>query len=140
MINIPNPCPRKSSSMAKVSTGFYCDDCCKVVVDFRGKPNEEILASIRKQQGETCGIFTPSQVKTSRSFSFGLVRFAAALLLVFGVTLFPSCGDEPEVAGAICIDDSARFVDSMNANAEFQKMKADSIWVADSVAKAGTVK
>ncbi len=138
-ISIPNPCMRKSTSMEKVATGFYCDECSKVVIDFRGKSTEEILNSIRTSTEQPCGVFSRSHVSTSRRYSVQIIRFAAALLLVFGTVLFQSCGDD-EIVGRLC-DTSAqsRYADSLAKNYLDSIQNADSERIADSAAKAETI-
>lgn len=89
VVNIPDPCSRKPESMVPVDGGFYCDDCCKVVIDFRNKSDEEILSALRnKNAPRPCGFFTKTQASRGGKLTFELARFAAALLLVFGSVLF----------------------------------------------------
>lgn len=139
VVNIPDPCSRKPESMELVNGGYYCDDCCKVVIDFRDKTNDEILNTLRnKSKDRICGFFTKAQATRGGKPTFGLARFAAALLLVFGSVLFVTsttgCGgmpQEPSVMDSIlaaeqdAIMDSARSADYAHEDSLSQK-KIDS--------------
>lgn len=85
VVHIPEPCPRTPGSMQNAAGGFYCDDCSKVVIDFRDKSNDEILG-VFSGKGTTriCGVFNRSQASRGPKPTFELARFAAAVLLVFG--------------------------------------------------------
>lgn len=133
VVNIPTPCPEKISGMTQTGEGFYCGSCAKTVVDFRNKTNEEIFAAIQaNRSGSVCGIVKTKQLSVRRNFAFHTIRFAAALLLVFGSVLFQSCGDG-ETTGKIC-DTSAqgRRMDSLAREQMLQQAKADSIAGLDS--------
>jgi hypothetical protein len=140
--------------MSPVTNGRYCDSCCKVVVDFSDCSNEAIAAYFLANAGQRpCGRFRREQVSVSpgrNRFS----RFAAALLLIFGVQLFSSCSnDKPRhiVGDSIFGPDSllligqlqARFDGAHNADsiaassipAENRLSKEDSARVADSIAR-----
>lgn len=64
MIRIPNPCSENPSNFTPTSKGGFCNSCLKEVVDFRGMSDKEVLASIQKNSGKTCGIFRPSQLES----------------------------------------------------------------------------
>lgn len=149
IIQIPDPCKEDFSKMSRADNGFHCESCKKQVVDFTSKSDEEITTFIRENQGKkTCGRFKISQVVKHRTFSFQVIRFAAAVLLAFGSFLFTGCsGDEPQIMGEMCVSDSQMYVDSMRYDREYQLMMADSakkvldsVRNADSVAKADTTR
>ncbi|MFL5763318.1 MAG: energy transducer TonB [Bacteroidia bacterium] len=104
IVQVPDPCGENWSGMQKQGNGRYCDSCKKVVVDFRNKSNEEILDYIRENSGKKiCGTFKNTQLIPPDPFvrNQKVIRFLAAALLVFGMTLF-SCqsvdlGDKPPV-------------------------------------------
>lgn len=140
VVNIPDPCSRKPESMVPVEAGYYCDSCCKVVIDFREKSNEEILSAIRNSgQGQLCGYLNKSQATRGGKLKFQMARFAAALLLVFGSILFVTstsgCG-----GGLVEVytQDSVTYAHQIALQDSIQK--ADSIRLADSIAKADTTK
>jgi len=157
VVNIPDPCSRKPESMVPVSGGYYCDDCCKVVIDFREKSNEEILSELRNRESQRiCGFFTKAQASRGGKVTFELARFAAAILLVFGSILFVTstsgCGgmpaDEPrdsvEHAAYLAQSDSIlkadliqKKIDSINAT---RNTATDPVqWTADSANAADSI-
>ena len=91
--SVPNPCNENWNSMPAQESGRYCGSCSKVVVDFTNKTNEEILDYIKANIGSTCGTFKSSQLPPSDPYKQNerSIRFLAAVLLAFGLTLF-SCG------------------------------------------------
>lgn len=101
--SVPNPCHEKWDGMQPKENGRYCGSCQKVVIDFTNKTNDEILDYIKENsRKQLCGTFKNSQLPASNQFQQheNSIRFLAALLLVFGMTLF-SCssvdlGDKPE--------------------------------------------
>lgn len=101
--SVPNPCHEKWDGMQPKENGRYCGSCQKVVVDFTTKTNEEIIDYIKENsQKQVCGTFKNSQLSQQNSYQNHekSIRFLAAALLVFGMTLF-SCnsvdlGDKPE--------------------------------------------
>jgi len=79
--------------MQPKGNGRYCGSCQKIVVDYTTKTNEEISEHIRQNYGkQLCGTFKDEQLSPSKlnQTDENAVRFLAALLLVFGMSLF-SC-------------------------------------------------
>jgi TonB family protein len=92
-ISVPDPCGENWDGMPQQGNGRYCGSCNKVVVDFTNKSTEEILDYFQEQAGnKVCGTFRPAQVISPDPFvkNKALVRFLAAALLAFGMSLF-SC-------------------------------------------------
>lgn len=117
--------------------GRHCAVCSKVVVDFSNCSNEEIIRyfSLNKDR-KTCGRFRTEQVNNSNTRPAlraprRITRFLAAIALVFGVSLFVSCGsdtnDRHMMGDTIIGTDSMRMVNKL-------QMEADSIHLADSLA------
>ena len=100
--SVPNPCHENWDAMKPESNGRYCDSCKKVVIDFTNKSNEEIADYLLQNSGKKlCGTFKNAQLPPSHHNRQHkkTIRFLAAVLLVFGMTLF-SCesidlGDKP---------------------------------------------
>lgn len=109
VVAINTPCHESWEKMNPDEKGRFCDQCCKVVVDFTNMSNNAIAAYLQKHaEQKTCGRFKTEQVAKFPAkrfrFSFNIQRFAAALLLAFGTFLFSSCGPKPgnhEVMGDI---------------------------------------
>lgn len=115
IVTIPQPCPEKVAGMPKSGNGFYCASCTKVVVDFTEKTDAEVHAYLLSRNGErTCGFFRNDQVLRRSHWPFEMVRFAAALALVFGSMLFmTSCHTSGESIDKVR-EDSIRKADSID--------------------------
>ncbi|MCC6369994.1 MAG: hypothetical protein IT236_03195 [Bacteroidia bacterium] len=62
-IKLEKPCSQPWDLLPKVSGGLYCGQCAKVVKDFSGMSDEELIAVLtQKRSGSVCGRFTPEQL------------------------------------------------------------------------------
>ncbi|MCB9195057.1 MAG: carboxypeptidase regulatory-like domain-containing protein [Flavobacteriales bacterium] len=82
-----NPCIEKLSDMDSVEGGRFCHSCSKTIVDLTAKSNDEIMAIYEENRGELCGIVKVAQLQENRYYH-PLKRFALALIIVFGTSLF----------------------------------------------------
>ncbi len=82
-----NPCIERLSDMKPVDGGRFCDSCAKTIVDLTEKSNQEIRQMYDEHNGKLCGIVKPNQLQENR-FYHPLKRFALALIIVFGTSLF----------------------------------------------------
>jgi hypothetical protein len=119
------PCHKGWQNMQVAPGGRYCDDCCKVVVDFSAFTNDELIAYLEANRSKSlCGHFRTAQIVKARPKK-RFFRLVASLVLVFGSFLFTSCGNngEEQVDGGIMyVPDSA----------EVARLRADSTRRADS--------
>jgi hypothetical protein len=130
VVNIPNPCPLKLNQLTPVAGGFHCDQCGKTVIDFRGKPDEEVISTLAgSENGRVCGVYQPHQVNAGVKPSFQLLKFVASLFLAFGMSLFAACDND---VARHTIGDSMR-IDSVAAMEQYAQLKADSVRIADSM-------
>jgi hypothetical protein len=118
-ISIPTQCLEDWNKMTPNQQGAFCGNCCKTVIDFTEKTDDEIKAILLASTKEKiCGRFTnkqlsqPEQVQanvpvamfTSTHHAARIHTFAIALFIVFGSTLF-SCGtNQDAVVGEIAAD------------------------------------
>lgn len=82
-----NPCVESLKDMKPVDGGRYCSSCAKTIVDLTNKTNEEIRVMYDQNDGKLCGIVMPNQLQENRYYH-PLKRFALALIIVFGTSLF----------------------------------------------------
>lgn len=82
-----NPCVESLKDMKPVEGGRYCGSCAKTIVDLTNKSNQEIRQLYNDHNGHLCGIVNPNQLKENK-FYHPLKRFALALIIVFGTSLF----------------------------------------------------
>lgn len=105
MIVLSKPCKEDWNRMSPAEKGRFCDKCTKVVTDFSAMTKEEVLKMLRSRKGENiCGRFHRRHL-TSPADALKAIQnvrkmnryrlFLAALLFVFGTTLFTSCSEKP---------------------------------------------
>lgn len=103
-VTIPNPCYENWNGMTPAEQGRFCSKCCKTVIDFSTKTNEEILSMLKTRQNErVCGHFNVTQLNQPATLTISLLQygrplgfrkiFILSLFIAFGTTLF-SCRDE----------------------------------------------
>jgi hypothetical protein len=97
MIYLPKPCPVKWESMTAADGGRDCSICQKVIPDFTGKTNDEIMEAVRN--GVSCGRFSPDQITDGSTYGswkhFPGWKTGVAML-VSGSMFFASCHSKPE--------------------------------------------
>ena len=118
-IYIPEPCHENWGVMTPNEQGRFCGSCQKTVVDFTNFSAEDIQNYFTKHYGQkVCGRFKQQQLNSIDiqipSFIFNQIsfsrKFALALLLVFGTTLF-SCTDnqgQPATLGEVKLIDTTK--------------------------------
>ncbi len=122
-IYIPEPCHENWSAMTPNEQGRFCGSCQKTVVDFTNFSTEDIQNYFTKHYGQkVCGRFKNEQIQQiniqipTHLFSYisASRKFALALLIVFGTTLF-SCKDHSgnnATIGKIEVVDSLKTKDT----------------------------
>lgn len=126
-IIIPEPCHEDWEKMTPANQGSFCDSCAKIVVDFTKMKDHEVINYFENhKEQKTCGRFLSKQVNQNISslappvrtlnqpinLNFTIPelkkvktfthRFIVALLIIFGNTLFTSCGNgSPETLGKV---------------------------------------
>lgn len=118
-IYIPEPCHENWGAMTPNEQGRFCGSCQKTVVDFTNFSAEDIQNYFTKHYGQkVCGRFKQQQLNSIDiqipSVIFNQIpasrKFALALLLVFGTTLF-SCTDnqgQPATLGEVKLIDTVK--------------------------------
>jgi hypothetical protein len=117
IISIPEPCHEDWNKMKAEERGRFCGSCCKVVVDFTTMQTDEIVQFIQSQgEKKVCGHFRSEQVDSPPVFVQNatenksyVMRFLAALVLVFGSALFVGCHsnkhDQGQIRGRVSMHD-----------------------------------
>lgn len=95
MIKIQQPCSASWDKMTPINGGRFCTMCNKKVHDFTGMNTDEIQDVLKQAAGNKLCVRVKTSVP-SNSLS-RLLKFLAAVLVVFGVGLFQSCGRPPGV-------------------------------------------
>ncbi|GAB2945949.1 hypothetical protein GCM10027048_08810 [Hymenobacter coalescens] len=61
-LSVPQPCPANWEQMTPVAGGRYCGSCEKMVVDFTGMSDPELLGWFARPTNRICGRFRPGQL------------------------------------------------------------------------------
>jgi hypothetical protein len=134
-INIPEPCHEDWVQMTPNEQGRFCGSCQKTVVDFTNFSAVDIQNYFTKHyEQKVCGRFKNQQlnaidIQIPRAIIYHIPasrRFALALLIVFGTTLF-SCTDNNGNHAAIS---KIEVVDSLVKNNSDTLTTLDSIELA----------
>lgn len=127
-ISIPKPCNEDWDRMTPNEQGSFCGKCCKTVIDFSSKSDEEIKNILLEQQGKKiCGRFMNYQLdeKVSEEIRIDIPlhllptniayskRFIIALIIVFGTSLFSCTTTDNRTVGDISV--STTKIDSLKA-------------------------
>lgn len=120
-ISIPEPCHEDWDKMTINTKGRFCASCAKTVVDFTQSTPQEIYQHLQTHP-KTCGrVKLSNSSKTTKNYSYtDLSRFASALFLVFGMSLFfYSCKLESPVGQLIVLTEEGKTIhDSLKENTE----------------------
>jgi hypothetical protein len=125
-ISIPEPCHENWGAMTPNEQGRFCGSCQKTVVDFTNFSTDDIQNYFTKHYGQkVCGRFKQQQLNSIDiqipTYLFSKMpssrKFALALLVVFGTTLF-SCTDnngQPATLGEVTLVDTPKTTIDTNA-------------------------
>ncbi len=61
-LHIPEPCHENWDAMTPMQQGRFCQSCSKTVVDFSNMADQQIIDTLKKAAGNTCGRFTEDQL------------------------------------------------------------------------------
>lgn len=87
-IKLSFKCPKQLNDLQPCNGDWYCDGCKKIVYDFRGMSETQVLTSLVKNNYKMCGLFEAGRIQVlpqSRWF-----RWASAAMLFLGLA---SCHD-----------------------------------------------
>ncbi|NEQ54302.1 MAG: hypothetical protein F6K11_29930 [Leptolyngbya sp. SIO3F4] len=62
-LTIPKPCTENWKAFTPTSTGGFCENCQKNVIDFTKMSEKEIIDFFKNKPAHTCGRFNPAQLK-----------------------------------------------------------------------------
>jgi hypothetical protein len=114
IIRVPEPCHEDWNKMTPEKQGKFCGSCCKTVVDFSGKTDQEIKMILIENSGKKmCGHFKKTQVdrpltmkvdmnKPAKNMSISKA-FAAAVFFIFGSFLFNCKAQNNKILGRMSI-------------------------------------
>jgi hypothetical protein len=115
-ISIPEPCSESWDAMEGSEKGKFCQCCDKEVYDLRKSTTAEIHAAYVRASGKLCGVVSSNQITPQRQLGPRLLRrFALAVMMIFGSTLF------------VIANETAGFLTALKANAKSVATQNDSL-------------
>ncbi|OCX51736.1 hypothetical protein BEL04_17125 [Mucilaginibacter sp. PPCGB 2223] len=84
-IKLSFKCPKQLNELQPSNGDWYCDGCRKVVRDFRGMSEAQILEVFAKNEYRICGLFEAGRVEVLPRQNTWL-RWASAAMLFLGLT------------------------------------------------------
>ena len=126
-ISIPKSCHEDWNKMTPNQQGAHCKVCCKTVIDFTNKTDEELKNYFLKRTNKSiCGRFNENQitttfVKTENTIpKLSNISFRKRLIflahIVFGSTLFSCTNQNGPVQGKVIVNDSSKNKTTENHN------------------------
>jgi len=88
-IKLSFKCPKQLNELQACNGDWYCDGCQKIVYDFRGMSEAQVLTSLVKNDYKMCGLFEAGRIEILPQKKW--FRWAAAAMLFLGLT---SCHDD----------------------------------------------
>ncbi|MES2279569.1 MAG: energy transducer TonB [Bacteroidota bacterium] len=79
-IQLSFKCPKAFNELMPCAGGWYCNGCHKIVHDFRGKPEHEILDIFGKNGHKVCGMFEADRIRITTPLPKWRKWLAAAVL------------------------------------------------------------
>lgn len=151
IIRIPEPCHEDWNKMQPDDKGKFCGSCCKSVVDFSNKTDEEIRTIlIEYKDQKVCGHFKKSQIDRPLNIRLNFndlpknvsttKAFAIALFLVFGSILFSCTDHSGKTVGELKIENTEQRLTGAIVAPPIEKMlKGEAMMVPDSLANTISV-
>ena len=126
-ISIPKKCHEDWNKMTPNQQGAHCKVCCKTVIDFTNKTDEELKNYFLKRTNESiCGRFNENQITTTFANTentipkISNISFRKRLIflahIVFGSTLFSCTNQNVPVQGKVIVNDSGKNKSIENDN------------------------
>ncbi len=114
IIRVPEPCHEDWNKMTPEAQGKFCGSCCKTVVDFSGKTDQEIKMILVENAGKKmCGHFKKTQVDRPLTQKLELNNlpknvsvsraFVAAVFFIFGSFLFNCKAQSNKILGRMSV-------------------------------------
>lgn len=86
-IQLSFKCPKALDELKPCQSNWYCDGCRKMVYDFRGMEEAQIVETFTKSGEQLCGIYDTNKLKPVPS-----TTFIPKWVFVFGITALSELG------------------------------------------------
>jgi hypothetical protein len=118
-LRIDKPCTENWTEMTPTELGAFCQKCCKQVIDFTHRTNDQIQSALRNSNGkEVCAKITKDQLSSlnwefeqwQSSATMNVQRMSFyALLFVFGLSMV-SCSNQEDEQRVMTLQQSVEQV------------------------------
>lgn len=88
-IQLSFKCPKALNELQPCQSNWYCDGCQKMVHDFRGMEEQQILEVFKQSGHKLCGIYDADRIKVLPQKP---VWHKWAAVMALGVTILNGCG------------------------------------------------
>lgn len=83
-IKLTFKCPKQLNDLQPCNGDWYCDSCRKVVHDFRGMTEAQIMDAFKKSNSQMCGLFEADRIQVLPQQKW--FRWLSAAMLALGMT------------------------------------------------------
>jgi len=101
-IKLSSRCPKQLNELQPCNGDWYCDGCKKIVYDFRGMTEEQVIAGFAKNNYKMCGIYDAGRIQVLPRYGKWF-RWASAAMLFLGLTSCHSKVDKPLVGDTVAV-------------------------------------
>jgi len=102
-IKLTFKCPKQLNELQPCNGDWYCDGCRKIVHDFRGMSEKQILKAFEKNDYKLCGMFEDGRIEVQQQ-QYKWLKWASAAMLFLGLT---SCHevarDKPLIGDTVAV-------------------------------------
>jgi len=85
-IQLSFKCPKALDELTPCQSNWYCDGCRKMVYDFRGFTEEQIIETFKQSGKQLCGIYETYRAKPVVT-KLKTPHWVTAAMFVFGIAL-----------------------------------------------------
>lgn len=123
-IKLTFKCPKQLNQLQPCNGDWYCDGCRKIVHDFRGMSEKQILEVFEKNDYKLCGMFEDGRIEVKQQ-QYKWFRWASAAILFLGLT---SChgvaGNKPLIGDTVAVSSIDRTTqkDTVSTPADSSKL------------------
>ncbi|WP_448700283.1 hypothetical protein ACFGVR_00260 [Mucilaginibacter sp. AW1-3] len=101
-IKLSFKCPKQLNELQPCNGDWYCDGCKKMVYDFRGMTEEQVMASLIKNNYKMCGIYDAERIEVLPRYGKWF-KWASAAMLFLGLTSCHSAVNKPLMGDTVAV-------------------------------------
>ena len=101
-IKLSFKCPKQLNELQPCNGDWYCDGCRKIVHDFRGMSEAQILDTFAKSEYKMCGMFDAGRIEVLPKYGKWF-KWASAAMVFLGLTSCHGTADKPLVGDTIAV-------------------------------------